>query len=210
MFPRRTVQTILAKTTKLVDMGLQRGERSAAYTDIMVFDLRNILIRMSIIQAACKGRSRVLVRDVEEACIDLNMIWGLQLDFVSTNVTGRLDYQNHLDDRLRRCLQILDEHKCHSEAESTLSIEEFDDLIRKELKMSESSARNTYRKKLRDMGLIECRQLGKHSSRVWLTREGYACCHPSTLSTLNRAGESDEPSKDKATIAVDSSGDSKP
>ena len=120
-----------------------------------------------------------------QAYRDLNIIWGLQLDFVSSKVAGGIDYQNHLDDRLRRCLQILSDRRCYGEVESTLSIEEFDDLIQQELQLSESSVRNTYRRKLRDMGLIDCRQMGRHGSRVWLTPEGYTSCHPSTLDTLS-------------------------
>lgn len=188
-FNDASVERILSRTKDLIYQGYQRGRKSAAYTDIMVFDLRNFLVKMSVIQAACHGREEIQVDDVERAYRDLNVFWELQLNFVSTKINGEIDYKDHLNPKLRECLNILDEKGCYSLEASCLSINQYDQLVGERLNRSETSVRQTYRKKLKDMGLLDCTQVGSHDSRVWLTEEGYTACHPNTLNALPPADE---------------------
>jgi hypothetical protein len=184
VFQRETIEQVRKRVVDLVNQGMNRGRKSMAYTKIMMFDLRNLLLKMSAIQATCDGREDVKVYDVENAFLDLQTIWELQLNFVASKIDGEIDYQNHIKPKLRECLIILDDNKCYSLEKSCLSIRKYDQLIKEKLGVSLSSARMTYRNKLKDMGLIDSKQIGKNDSRVWLTKAGYTLCHPNALNTL--------------------------
>lgn len=183
-FTEKAIEYVIKRTEHLVNQGMRRGRKSKAYTRIMMFDLQNFLLKMSAIQATCDEREEVRVSDVENAYNDLKVFWELQLNFIATKIRDEIDYQDHIKPKLRDCLNILDEHECYSLKESPLSRSMYDKLIAERLEVSPSSARLTYRYKLRDMGLIDSKQKGRRDSRVWLTESGYTLCHPDTLNTL--------------------------
>ena len=171
-FTPDSVELLKERTEALIMSGVQRGQNSNAYAMIMAFDLKYTLMKMSVVQAVCQGRDEVQVADVEKAYIDLSELWDLQLNFITRKIKGRLDYQENIDPKLLECLLILDENGAHSFEESTFSINDFDEAITSRLGVSLSSARNTYRRKLKDKGLINSKQVGSHDSRVCLTKAG--------------------------------------
>ena len=72
-----------------------------------MFDLRNTLIKMSVIQAACHGRDDIQPADVRNAFDDLSKLWDLQLNFISKKIRGRIDNHDQLSPKLLDCLAIL-------------------------------------------------------------------------------------------------------
>jgi hypothetical protein len=155
---------------KLIRYGYSRGNKASSYTDIMFFSLRNLLLKMSCIQAAINGSERISLSDVETAFTDLSLFWGIQLDFVIQKVKGEIDYM-HMSKEEKSCLLILLAKQCKSEEESNLMIKDYWELISQELNCSVDKARHLYYG-LKESGYINSKQVGKYGSKVWLTEMG--------------------------------------
>jgi hypothetical protein len=171
-------------TRRLIEQGDNKGKKGSSYTDIMFFTLRNLLVKMSCIQAVISDRSEVSIVDVVNAYSDLTLFWGIQLDFVLHKVKGDIDYLD-ITSKEKECLLILQSNNCSSEKDSNLMIKDYINLIMKNLDCSISSARYYYNK-LVERGYVVGQQTGKHSSRVWLTEIGLSKVEPyKTLDTLS-------------------------
>jgi len=184
-FPDETKQSLSKLTKQLIAYGRGRGCVSRAYTSIMHFQLLDFLIKMSVVQAAANARDQVNSKDVENAYQDLMSTWILQLDFISQNIIGRIDYQNSLTTNEVLCLNVLEDENCYSKDESRLNIGEFDEIAAGKINKTKGSIRKTYRPALKDKGFIDYQQVGRHDSRIWLTKKGIAYYHPTTLDILD-------------------------
>jgi len=177
-------------TVSLIQQGNKKGNKAQKYTDIMFFSLRNLLIKISCIQAAINERDELSSEDVERAYNDLSMFWSIQLDFVMNKVKGDIDYMDMRDD-LKTCLLILKEKQCFSLEQSQLSIKDYLGKISNRLVCTEDTARHKYYA-LKDDGYLDSKQIGQHDSKVWLTDTGMKKVDPyitlHTLPTLNREG----------------------
>jgi len=173
---------------ELIKQGYQKGNKASSYTEIMFFSLRNLLVKMSCIQAAIDGREKLLLSDVKQAYTDLSLFWGIQLEFVIQKVKGEIDYMDMTKEE-KSCLLILQANKCTSEDNSPLMIKEFLELISSELQCTVDRARHLYYG-LKESGYLNSKQMGQYNSKVWLTEMGkkkvepYATLAP--LTTLNK------------------------
>ncbi len=186
-FSKESIDKIIDCYEKLVWLGYAQGKVALEYTKTMHFELQNRLIKMSVIQVVCHGRTIVNEEDVERAFADLLEFWKMQLDFVTKYVTMPT-FKGGLTHQLITCIKILDERRCYDK-DSGIPIGEFDKLIAKELRLSSSSARNTYRRKLKRMDLVDSVQIGQKSTSIWLTAKGREILHdpsyhPDTLGTI--------------------------
>jgi len=182
-FTDKATEKINEYTKILIQTGMNRGNKAGGYTQIALFNLREWLVKMSCIQAAIDNRARITVSDVTNAYNDLSEFWDIQLTFVIQKVKGNMDYKDTNLGEIR-ILLILQNHKCLSEQESNLMIKQYIKLISNELRMPEESAKDRYYK-LKNTGYIDSKQVGKRSSKVWLTEEGKRVIEPhQTLTTL--------------------------
>ncbi|MCK4995576.1 MAG: hypothetical protein KAR55_01705 [Thermoplasmatales archaeon] len=169
---------------KLIRQGYNKGNKAGAYTDIMFFSLRNILLKMSCIQSVINGRDELIVSDVETAYKDLSVFWNIQLEFVIQKVKGEIDYMQMTKEE-KSCLLILQAKQCLSEEQSNLMIKEYLELISQELDCSVDKARHLYYG-LKESGYLNSNQIGRYSSKVWLTEMGKKKVAPyGTLATLH-------------------------
>ena len=183
VFSQEVKNKIKEKSLELIDKGNNNGKKAYSYTDIMFFSLRNLLIKMSCIQAAIKGREKIDVCDVEEAFKDLSQFWEIQLEFVIQKVKGDIDYMDMSKDE-KSCLLILQAKNCVSMESSNLMIKDFLKLISQKLDATEARARNLYYS-LKEAGYIDSSQIGRNKSKVWLTEMGNKKVEPyKTLQTL--------------------------
>jgi len=74
---------IIALTDKLEAYARFRGPETEAVFSIMRFDCAYQLIRMSLIRAACEGRSKATEDDANRAFTDYKEMWKRFLDFVT-------------------------------------------------------------------------------------------------------------------------------
>jgi hypothetical protein len=169
---------------ELIMEGYQKGNKASAYTEIMFFSLRNLLLKMSCIQAAKDGRYKLIESDVEQAYIDLSIFWDIQLEFVINKVKGEIDYMDMTKEE-KSCLLILQANNCTSEDDSKLMIKRFHQLISSELECTIDRARHLYYG-LKESGYLKSMQVGQYSSKVWLTEMGKKKVEPyATLAPLN-------------------------
>lgn len=167
----------------LIRHGLKKSNKSSAYTDIMFFTLRNLLLKMSCIQAAINGRDEFNISDVEQAYTDLSVFWDIQLEFVIQKVKGEIDYME-MSTKEKSCLLILQANKCLSEDKDCLMIKKYLQLISEELDCSVDRAKHLYYG-LRESGYLNSKQVGQYSSKVWLSEMGKKKVEPyGTLAPL--------------------------
>ena len=175
-------------TKKLLHQGFEKGNKTGAYTDIMFFSLRNLLLKMGCIQAVINDREKLTVSDIEIAFKDLSIFWAIQLDFIIQKVKGDMDYMD-INKNEKLCLMILQDNRCFSEGNSSLMIKKFINLISESLSCTERSASHLYYG-LKESGYINSKQVGKRGSKVWLTPMGKKKVKPykslGTLVTLDR------------------------
>ena len=149
------------KTKDLMKIGVDRGGQCSEFAKMAMYDLLNHLARMSCIQAGINGRKKVVNEDVERAFADLSEMWLLHLNFVAEMISESKRWE---DAELLKHLSVLVEAGCFDEASSTMSIGDF------KKKIGDTHG-NIYRK-LKERGLIDGKQTGEHSSKVWLTKRG--------------------------------------
>lgn len=155
-------------TRALCLQGFKRGGSLVYYTDIMIQDLMNFLIKMSCCRAAANNRSEVQMGDVTNAYIDLSAFWDSSLDFVSRYVPdlGALD----IPEEQLTIMEYLYEEKAISKDETELTASKFDKDVSGILECSERWARE-YRKQMRERGLLNTGYI-RGKMRVWLTKMG--------------------------------------
>ncbi len=166
-FSDKILDKIHKNTISLIQHGLFKGAKEKEFTEIFLFVLHNLMIKMSAIQAAIHGRSQITPEDVDNAFFDLSEYWELHLHFIKEKVTNEIK----VDENKKVMIEILKEHECFSKEKSSLKIEEFIKILSERIGKSESTARYYYGK-FKDEGLIEGEQVGKHDSRVWLREYG--------------------------------------
>jgi len=178
------VKTKINELTKeLLLLGYEKGNKASNYTDIMFFTLRNLLVKMSCIQAALNRRFKLVTSDVNNAYIDLSSFWKMQLDFVVQKIKGDMDYHD-LNKKEKSCLLILMCNGCCSEDSSNLMIKQFIEKISSSIDCTEESAKHYYYG-LKESGYIDSKQMGKYNSKVWLTEMGNKKAEPyKTLAPL--------------------------
>lgn len=169
-FSDEVKKKINESSVDLIKQGEEKGKKASSYTDIMFFTLRNLLIKMSCIQAAINERNRLMVSDVVNAFEDLSIFWEIQLDFIVQKVKGDMDYLD-LNNKEKLCLIILMSNKCYSKDTSNLMIKQYIEMISKELDCSKDSAKHYYYM-LKESGYLNSKQEGRYSSKVWLTEIG--------------------------------------
>lgn len=182
-FSDEVTEKIKELSIKLIKMGERKGNKASAYTDIMFFTLRNLLIKFSCIQAAINDRNVISILDVVNAYEDLSVFWDIQLDFVIQKVKGDMDYMD-LNKKEKSCLLILQSEKCFSEDSSSMMIKQYISRISSELDCTGDSAKHYYYG-LKGSGYIDSKQVGKHNSKAWLTELGKKKVEPyQTLASL--------------------------
>lgn len=183
-FTDEAVKEIIKLTKQLSQIGMNKGNKAAGYTQIALFNLKEWLVKMSCIQAAIDCRDKISISDVTNAYKDLSVFWDIQLTFVIHKISGYIDYKDTNMEEIR-ILSILQSNNCLSEVQSNLMIRDFIKYISKELGVSEDTARNKYQK-LKNTGYIDSKQVGRNGSKVWLTDEGERVIEPNkTLTTLH-------------------------
>ncbi|EMR75579.1 hypothetical protein MBGDF03_00125 [Thermoplasmatales archaeon SCGC AB-540-F20] len=180
--------SIVTLSKELIKQGYQKGNKASAYTEIMFFSLRNLLVKMSCIQAAINRREMIIESDVDKAYADLSAFWDIQLEFVIQKVKGEIDYMDMTKEE-KSCLLILQSSKCDSEDNNHLMIKEYVELISSELQCTGDRARHLYYG-LKESGYLNSKQVGQYDSKVWLTDMGKKKVEPyatlASLTTLNK------------------------
>lgn len=157
------VDLLYQKTEELRDTGIQRGGLCRKFSLTAMYDLLKHLTRMSCIQAGVDGRKTVTFNDVEAAFRDLRDIWTLHLNFVAEMISS-MRGARELDAVKIDALRFLLGKGCLDEGNSSVTIRELRDQIG-------YAGENHYRR-LRELGLIGGRQVGKTDSRVWIKEKG--------------------------------------
>ncbi len=154
----------------LVYQGFAHSDKVKNFTRIIDYQLQDLLLKFSAIQAVVSGHEKIKESDLEKAFIDLSDILACMLEDVCTKVIGNLDYNDDWKGarkKNRKCLEWLKEKGAISKSQSSISIQEYVHEVTEICGISERQAR----RKIKDHaenGWISKKQVGQHDSRVWL------------------------------------------
>lgn len=162
----------------LVKRGFFHSNKGANFSNMIDYTLQDLLVKLSCIISAIYGSMEVSASAVKLAFLDLMEFFSLQLDFVKDKIRGRLDYGEGWAGALetdQACLEWLYNVGATDEDSSTITIDDFKKKIAEIKKISYDSdtkqgqAVKHYTRFKDGEGWIDSKQVGKHSSKVWLT-----------------------------------------
>ena len=156
---------------ELIKQGFSHSVKGKNYTHICDYTLQDQLAKLACIQAGARERNEVTCDDVEMAFIDLTEFWACCLEYIFEKVYGDLDYGegwSGATNKDQNALKWLYKNGAITAKRSTTTIHEYIKAVAALFDVSEEMARKHYRRH-QERGWVESKQVGKHSSKVWLT-----------------------------------------
>jgi hypothetical protein len=154
----------------LVFQGFAHSDKGKNFTRIIDYQLQDLLLKFSAIQAISSGHEKIKEDDIEKAFIDLSDILACMLEYIYRKVIGTLDYNDDWKGarkKDRKCLEWLKEKGATSKSKSGIRIQEYVNKVSEICDIGERQAR----RKMNDHqenGWISKKQIGQHDSRIWL------------------------------------------
>lgn len=154
----------------LMEYARSLGEKQRNYLDRNTFALLGYLIKMAAIQAISRKSDVVTQEDVKLAYMDLFEFFKLTLDYVDAKVMGNLDYGEKwhgAEAKEIEALKWMVKQGALDEERSKTTIGGLIDHLMNLFGVGEEAARKRYQK-LKKRSLIDSKQVGSDSSRVWI------------------------------------------
>lgn len=148
------------------------GEKQRNYLDRKAYAIFGDLIKMATIQAISRRDNVVTQQDVKLAYADLFEFFKLTLDYIAAKVHGNLDYGetwHGAEAKEIEALKWLVEHGAISADTSGVTINEWTKYLMDLFGVGEEAARKRHQKLKNKRKLIDSKQVGSNSSRVWIT-----------------------------------------
>lgn len=165
-FPDDVKQLLQEYTKQLIDMHESSDLKRQEILQVMFFAIENLLIKMSAICAAVDFRDEITKEDVLIASADLSTFLDSHLDYICSNAAS-FNSTSTIESDMHIILEILKEEGAISESASRLTIRDCWQKFTEETGKSIDSAQRAIRK-LREVNLVGAKQVGKHSSLIWL------------------------------------------
>ncbi len=147
------------------------GEKQRNYLDRKAYSIFDDLVGMAVIQAISRKSDTVTHQDVKLAYMDLFEFFKLSLDFINAKVIGNLDYGEKwhgAESKEIEALKWLASCGAVDEKSSEITIRGLIDHLMNLFGVGEEAARKRYQK-LKKRSLIDSKQDGSNSSKVWIT-----------------------------------------
>jgi len=170
-FSKNEKELIARLGNLLIGYGQQYSEKIVNYVQYKKFTIQELLVKLSVVQAYIANRTELTARDVELAFTDLFEFLTLEFEYIERHIIGMLDYGKGWQGALgedQKCLQWLWDKEAVSFEKSTVKIEDYVKMIAETCSISVEAARKRYYNH-KEKGWVEGKQVGKHSSKIWLT-----------------------------------------
>ncbi len=169
-FTQEVMDLIYEKSLELIEYGKNKqGIKTTPFTQMMKWTLRDLLLKFTVINAACYFREEITKMDVENAYAHLKMFWELELNYIENRIRGRFyqtNYVNKTDEYSVEGINIQLENECYSQ-ETGMQVMDFEKLLSDRINKSIRTAHKAYIN-LKNMGLIGYVQLDSHETKTWI------------------------------------------